>query len=89
MSGARINRMIQDLCASPESMARLRADPERAFDDYGLDAEDRAALLRGDAVAMVTGRGVHPILAFHFLFAMKPDLMQRMSIAAYPHLLED
>ena len=89
MKGARINQMIQDLCSTPESMARLHSDPEHYFSEYGLCEEDKAALRTCDALTMVTQRNVHPILAFHYLFAAKPEIMQMMSVSHYPNLLKD
>ncbi len=89
MKGARINQMIQDMCATPESMEKLRLNLEHYFSAYGLSEEDKAALLSCNPLTMVTERNVHPILAFHYLFAAKPEVMQMMSISHYPNLLKD
>ena len=89
MKGARINQMIQDLCGTPESMLRLRSDPEQVFSEYGLCEEDKVALRSCNALTLVTERNVHPILAFHYLFAAKPEVMEMMSVSGYPNILED
>ena len=89
MSGARINRMIQDYCASPESMASLRTDSERIFAEYALTDEEKATLRACNPVDMVTRCDVHPILAFHYLFAVRPEVMETMSLKGYPELTED
>jgi hypothetical protein len=81
--------MIQDMCATPATMARLGRETERVFDEYGLSEAERAALRTGDALTMVTQCNVHPILAFHYLFATRPEVTAMMSLSGYPHLMED
>lgn len=84
----RANRFVQRMCRDPQSIARLNGDLERAFEDFGLDEEERQAFRRGTAEAM--GRiGVHPILQMHWLMARTPGLTERMSIAQYPGLTDD
>jgi len=87
MDASRINEMIQDLCATPDGMARLRANLDAVFAEYGLSAEQQAALHSCDTLKMVAEARVHPILAFHYLFAVRPEVMQNMSLAGYPDLL--
>lgn len=84
-----VNRMIQEQCRQPATMARMRTERERVFGEYGLSEEEKAVLRAGDTVAMVTGAGVHPILAFHYLFAVQPELLEVMSLKQYPELLQD
>ena len=88
MKGARINQMIQDMCATPESMEKLRSNLEHFFTAYGLSEEDKAALRSCNPLTMVTERNVHPILAFHYLFAAKPEVMLMMNICHYPKLVK-
>lgn len=89
MSATRVNRLIQDLCRDPDNMARLRADPEACFDEFGLDDAEKAALRSGDPMRVVAETGAHPILAIHYLFAINPGAMAQMSIRHYPELLTD
>jgi hypothetical protein len=87
MDASRVNEMIQDLCATPEGTARLRANPDAVFAEYGLSAVQQSALHSGDTLKMVAEARVHPILAFHYLFAVRPEVMESMSLAGYPELL--
>lgn len=84
-----VNRMIQEQCRRPEAMARMRAQREQIFAEYGLDEAQKSILRGSDTLAMVARAGVHPILAFHYLFAMQPELMESMSLKQYPELLRD
>lgn len=83
-----VNRMIQDLCRTPHGAARLRADPEGVFDEYGLGEAEREALRSGDPLRIVACAGAHPILVMHLLFALRPELAEAMSLKAYPALLD-
>ena len=88
MSGQKVNDFIQRTCRRPETIARLNADPEAVFAEFGLDEADREALRLGNPEAM--GRlGVHPILQMHYLMARNPAMVHRMSIALYPQLLQE
>lgn len=89
VGGYRINRMIQDMCRTPETMARLRPEPETVFAEYGLNEKEKASLRSCDPLVMVAESNVHPILAFHYLFAAKPEVMEMMSLKGYPDLLRD
>lgn len=89
MSGTRVNQLIQALCRDPDNMARLRADPEACFDEFGLEDAEKDALRSGDPMRVVSEAGAHPILAIHYLFAMNPDAMAQMSVRHYPELLAD
>jgi hypothetical protein len=86
MSAERINGMIQDFCMTAESMAVMRTDSERLFADYGLSEDEKATLRSCNPVDIVTRCGVHPILAFHYLFAVRPEVMETMSLKGYPAL---
>jgi 2'-aminobiphenyl-2,3-diol 1,2-dioxygenase small subunit len=82
------NRMIEEICRRPESIARLNADPEKIFAEFRLTEEEKDALRAGDTAAM--GRvGIHPILQMHYVMARKPELTQMMSIVHYPGLADE
>lgn len=83
-----VDRMIQDLCRTPDGAARLRADPEGVFDAYSLGEREREALRSGDPLRIVERTGAHPILVMHLLFALRPSLAEAMSLKAYPQLLD-
>lgn len=84
-----VNRLIQEVCHSPEGVARLQAKPEEVYQEYGLKAQEIAVLNSMDGVEMTTKIGVHPILVMHFLIADNPEMAVSMSISEYPDLLED
>lgn len=88
MASYRVNRLIQSMCRSPEAIARLNRDPEKVFEEFGLTEGERRALREGTVEAMA-GAGVHPILQMHWVMARNPEIMQQMSILAYPGLIED
>jgi len=84
----RVNRMIQAMCRRPETIARLNAETDAVFDEFGLGADERQALLQGSPDAM--GRiGVHPILQMHWVLARRPEVAQSMSMLDYPNLLRE
>lgn len=88
MAAQRGNQLIQDMCRRPEAIARLNADPERVFAEFGLTEEERAALRQCDPMSM--GRvGIHPILQMHYIMARNPQVMERMSIQEYDGLVEE
>ncbi len=84
-----VNRLIQEVCHSPEGVARLQATPDEVYQEYGLKAEEVVVLNSMDGVEMTTKIGVHPILVMHFLMAANPEMADSMNISAYPDLLED
>ncbi|OGL16489.1 MAG: hypothetical protein A3F92_04590 [Candidatus Rokubacteria bacterium RIFCSPLOWO2_12_FULL_71_22] len=59
----RLNRCLHALKADDAFRARFLADPDAAMGEYLLEAEERAALVRGDRDALVA-RGAHPYLVF-------------------------
>ncbi|MGH7859060.1 MAG: subunit of meta cleavage enzyme [Candidatus Binatia bacterium] len=88
MNPYRVNRMIQRTCRRPETIARLNADPEAVFEEFGLDAGERQALREGSPAAM--GRiGVHPILQMHWVMARRPEITETMSILGYEELVRE
>ena len=82
------NMMIQDLCRTPEGMARLQSEPDKVFEEYELRDSEKAALRSGDPMTVVAEANVHPILAMHYLFVFQPQVVEQMSIRGYPDLLE-
>jgi 2'-aminobiphenyl-2,3-diol 1,2-dioxygenase small subunit len=84
----RVNNLIQTMCRRPETMARLNAEPEKVFEEFGLSETEKQALRSIDPGQMA-GIGAHPILQMHYMMARNPGMAQQMSIAAYPELLED
>ena len=87
MADNKVNELIQDMCRVPEGIARLRAQPEQVFDEYGLDENQKDALRTGDPMLIVERAGVHPILAMHYLFVAQPQVMEMMSLVKYPELI--
>ncbi|MGH7818449.1 MAG: subunit of meta cleavage enzyme [Candidatus Binatia bacterium] len=88
MDRYRVNRMIQSMCKRAETIARLNADPEAVFDEFGLEEAERQALREGSPAAM--GRiGVHPILQMHWAMARRPEITRAMSIVDYDGLGEE
>lgn len=88
MPDYRVNRLVQGTCRRLETIARLNEDPERVFEEFGLDEAERAAFRDGSLEAM--GRvGVHPLLQMHWLMARNPEIMQAMSILDYAGLVEE
>jgi 2'-aminobiphenyl-2,3-diol 1,2-dioxygenase small subunit len=86
MQSYRVNRMIQAMCRRPETIVRLNAETDAVFAEFGLDADERLALLEGSPDAM--GRiGVHPILQMHWVLARRPEVAESMSILGYDDLV--
>lgn len=81
--------MIQDMCRDPDSITRLREEAETVFSEYQLDENEKAALRTGDPLFIVSETNAHPILAMHYLFVAKPEVMEQMSLNKYPQLLVD
>jgi 2'-aminobiphenyl-2,3-diol 1,2-dioxygenase, small subunit len=88
MLGHKVNDLIQRMCRRPETIARLNADPEAVFAEFGLDEGEREALRAGTPEAMGL-LGVHPILQMHYMMARNPGMTKQMSIALYPQLLRE
>ena len=88
MTSYRVNGLIQTMCRNPETIARLNADPEAVFEQFGLSEAERSALRDGSMEAM-RSVGAHPILQMHWLMARQPQIMEQMSILEYPGLLEE
>lgn len=89
MASYRGNYLIQIMCRTPEAIARLNVDPEKIFEEFGFDDQEKQAFREGSIESM--GRvGVHPILQIHYLLARSPEMVELMSIAGYaPGLLEE
>jgi 2'-aminobiphenyl-2,3-diol 1,2-dioxygenase small subunit len=87
MSSYRVNRLIQQMCRRPETIARLGSDLERVFDEFGLDENERRALRDGSPPAM-GGIGVHPILQMHWTMARRPEVTETMSVLEYAGLVD-
>jgi 2'-aminobiphenyl-2,3-diol 1,2-dioxygenase, small subunit len=88
MPSYQVNLLIQTMCRNPETIARLNADPEAVFEQFGLSEAERAALRDGSVEAMGSA-GAHPILQMHWLMARQPQIMEQMSILEYPNLIEE
>ena len=83
------NRLIQTMCRTPESIARLNANPEAVFDEFKLSEKEKAILRLLDPLVMVKDAEIHPTLAMHYLLACQPDVAQSMNISEYPELFEE
>jgi len=62
-SAYRLNRCLFGLKSDDAFRARFLKDPRAAMAELELDAEDAAAVLRGDRDALLA-RGAHPYLVF-------------------------
>jgi 2'-aminobiphenyl-2,3-diol 1,2-dioxygenase small subunit len=62
----RVHRLIQDLMKDPGAQAAFAANPEPAFETYGL-AEPEKALLRDGSPAALNALGVHPNLQMKYV----------------------
>ena len=80
--------MIQDMCRTPDGIARLQAEPEVVFAEYQLGDTEKAALRSGDPMTIVAEANAHPLLVMHYLFVIQPRMVEQMSIRGYPDLLE-
>jgi hypothetical protein len=88
MASYHVNLLIQTMCSNPDAIARLNADPEAVFEQFGLSEAERAAL-RDCSMEAMRSAGAHPILQMHWLMARQPQIMEQMSILEYPNLIED
>ncbi len=82
MSSYAVNRLVQELFRQPGLLQRFRERRSEVYDEYGLDAEQRAGLDEGSPPAL-TAAGVHPILQMHYLLASNPDVARLISVDAY------
>jgi hypothetical protein len=62
-SAYRLNRCLFALKSDDGFRARFLRDPRAAMSELALDAEDAAAVVRGDRDALLA-RGAHPYLVF-------------------------
>jgi Aromatic-ring-opening dioxygenase LigAB, LigA subunit len=62
-SAYRLNRCLFALKSDDAFRARFIKDAHVAMGELGLDADDAAAVVRGDRNALL-GRGAHPYLVF-------------------------
>ncbi len=84
----RINNLIQNMCRTPQNIARLNTHMETVFDEFGLSDTEKQALRSVDP-ALMAALGTHPILQMHYMMARNPMMTQTMSITGYPELKLD
>lgn len=77
-----VNRLVQDLFRQPGLLDRFRDQRAAVYEEYGLNAEERAGLDEGSPPAL-TAAGVHPILQMHYLLASNPELAKLITVQAY------
>ncbi|MGE0874055.1 MAG: hypothetical protein AB7O31_05215 [Burkholderiales bacterium] len=77
-----VNRLVQELYRRPGLLERFRAERQAVYEEYGLDAAERAALDEGTPPAL-TAAGVHPILQMHYLLASNPEVAKLITVNAY------
>jgi 2'-aminobiphenyl-2,3-diol 1,2-dioxygenase small subunit len=77
-----VNRLVQELFRRPGLLERFRERREEVYDEYGLDAAERAALSEGTPPALARA-GVHPILQMHYLLACNPEVAKLITVNAY------
>lgn len=77
-----VNRLVQELYRRPGLLERFRAERQDVYEEYGLDATERAALDEGTPPAL-TAAGVHPILQMHYLLASNPEVAKLITVNAY------
>ena len=77
-----VNRLVQELFRQPGLLDRFRGQRAAVYEEYGLNAEERAGLDEGTPPAL-TAAGVHPILQMHFLLASNPEVAKLITVQAY------
>lgn len=77
-----VNRLVQELFRQPGLLERFRERRADVYDEYGLEAAERAALDEGSPAALAAA-GVHPILQMHFLLAANPEIAKLITVKAY------
>ena len=77
-----VNRLVQELFRQPGLLQRFRDGRQAVYDEYGLDAVQRAGLDEGTPPAL-TAAGVHPILQMHYLLASQPEVARLITVNAY------
>ena len=82
MSTYDVNRLVQELFRRPGLLERFRERRSEVYDEYRLDAAQRAGLDDGSPPAL-TAAGVHPILQMHYLLASNPDVASLITVNAY------
>ena len=78
----RVHRLIERLPGNPAAVERLRNDPERLFDEFGLSSEERAGLREGTRAAL-DRLGVHPSMQFKFMVATGRSSLKLGSVRTY------
>lgn len=82
MSSYAVNRLVQELFRQPGLLERFRDRRTEVYDEYGLDAAQRAGLDDGTPPALAAA-GVHPILQMHYLLASNPEVARLITVDAY------
>lgn len=82
MSSYAVNRLVQELFKQPGLLERFRDKRAEVYDEYGLDAAQRAGLDAGTPPALAAA-GVHPILQMHYLLASNPGVARLITVDAY------
>ena len=77
-----VNRLVQDLFRQPGLLDRFREQRAAVYEEYGLNAGERAGLDEGSPPALAAA-GVHPILQMHFLLASNPEVAKMITVQAY------
>lgn len=77
-----VHRLIQVLGREPEVQQRFVSDQEAVFTEFGISAEEAAALKNG-SIAALASIGVNPVLRMHWLVISNPSSASFMSVTEY------
>lgn len=77
-----VNRLIQALGRDSAVQQRFGADAGTVFAEFGLTAEEIAALKEATIPALAR-IGVHPMLRMHWLLMSNPEAAAHMSVTEY------
>jgi 2'-aminobiphenyl-2,3-diol 1,2-dioxygenase small subunit len=86
MTSYAVNRLVQELFKRPGLLERFRDARVEVYDEYGLDAVQRAALDDGSPPVLAAA-GVHPILQMHYLLASNPEVARLITVDSYRETL--
>ncbi len=77
-----VHRLIQALGRDPAVQQRFGADAGKVFLEFGLSADEVAALRDGSIPALAK-IGVNPMLRMHWLLITNPAAAEQMSVSEY------
>lgn len=77
-----VHRLIQTLGRDAAVQQRFGADPIAVFGEFGLSADEIAALKDGSIPALAS-IDVHPILRMHWMMMSQPQAAAAMSVTEY------